>query len=341
MRTLVTGAAGFIGSTLVDRLLADGHSVVGLDDFSSGRGTNIDSAERHAEFEFVKADIVDADLVAPARRDPARGGVPPGRADLRQPLGGRPAVRRQRQRGRHRAAGRGRPQGRRAQDRAHLLGRLHLRHPAGLPDQRGRARRPGLAVCGGQGVPARSTSTCSATSTAWTARTSRRPMSTDRARTRTARPAWSRSSPRRCWRASRPRSSATGSDTRDYVFVDDVVDAFVKASGEAGGGQRFNVGTGVETSIGQLHTAIAKAAGAPDDRSSTRRGSVTSSGPAWISAAPSRCWAGAAGAPRRRRRRRPSILPAAQRSLGRPGAFCSATARASRAYRSSRSLNRM
>ena len=33
-----------------------------------------------------------------------------------------------------------------------------------------------------------------------------------------------------------------GSNTRDYVFVDDVVDAFVRASGEAGGGQRFNVG---------------------------------------------------------------------------------------------------
>ena len=39
-----------------------------------------------------------------------------------------------------------------------------------------------------------------------------------------------------------------GTNTRDYVFVDDVVDAFVKASGEAGGGQRFNIGTGIETS---------------------------------------------------------------------------------------------
>lgn len=63
MRTLVTGAAGFIGSTLVDRLLADGHSVVGLDDLSSGRAENLSSAENSKDFEFVKADIVDADLL--------------------------------------------------------------------------------------------------------------------------------------------------------------------------------------------------------------------------------------------------------------------------------------
>ena len=56
-----------------------------------------------------------------------------------------------------------------------------------------------------------------------------------------------------------------GSNTRDYVFVDDVVDAFVKASGAEGGGQRFNIGTGVETSDRQLHSAVAVAVGAPDD----------------------------------------------------------------------------
>jgi UDP-glucose 4-epimerase len=58
---------------------------------------------------------------------------------------------------------------------------------------------------------------------------------------------------------------ADGSKTRDYVFVDDVVDAFVKASGEVGGGQRFNVGTGIETSDRQLHSAVAAAVGGPDD----------------------------------------------------------------------------
>jgi len=49
------------------------------------------------------------------------------------------------------------------------------------------------------------------------------------------------------------------------VFVDDVVDAFVRAAGEAGSGQRFNAGTGIETSTRQLHTAVAAAAGAPDE----------------------------------------------------------------------------
>jgi UDP-glucose 4-epimerase len=53
MRALVTGAAGFIGSTLVDRLLADGHSVVGFDDLSSGRLVNLDGALAHGGFGLV------------------------------------------------------------------------------------------------------------------------------------------------------------------------------------------------------------------------------------------------------------------------------------------------
>ncbi|MET1040875.1 MAG: SDR family NAD(P)-dependent oxidoreductase, partial [Acidimicrobiales bacterium] len=46
MRALVTGGAGFIGSTLVDRLLADGHEVVVVDDLSSGADANLDAARQ-------------------------------------------------------------------------------------------------------------------------------------------------------------------------------------------------------------------------------------------------------------------------------------------------------
>ena len=45
MRALVTGGAGFIGSTLVDRLLAEGHEVAVVDDLSSGHPGNLVDAQ--------------------------------------------------------------------------------------------------------------------------------------------------------------------------------------------------------------------------------------------------------------------------------------------------------
>ncbi|GAA1277118.1 putative UDP-glucose 4-epimerase GalE1 [Planotetraspora silvatica] len=56
-----------------------------------------------------------------------------------------------------------------------------------------------------------------------------------------------------------------GSQTRDYVFVDDVVDGFARACGPEGNGRRFNLGTGVQTTDRRLHTLVAAAAGAPDE----------------------------------------------------------------------------
>ena len=51
-KSLVTGGAGFIGSHIVDRLLADGHEVVVLDDFSTGHRSNL--PENHAALTIVE-----------------------------------------------------------------------------------------------------------------------------------------------------------------------------------------------------------------------------------------------------------------------------------------------
>jgi nucleoside-diphosphate-sugar epimerase len=63
---LVTGGAGFIGSHVVDRLVADGEQVRVLDDLSSGREENLSGAR--ARIEFLKGDIRDRGLMAKACR---------------------------------------------------------------------------------------------------------------------------------------------------------------------------------------------------------------------------------------------------------------------------------
>jgi UDP-glucose 4-epimerase len=57
MRILVTGAAGFIGSHVCDLLLSRGHSVVGMDDLSTGRPSNLQAATGQTAFVFVRADV--------------------------------------------------------------------------------------------------------------------------------------------------------------------------------------------------------------------------------------------------------------------------------------------
>jgi len=57
MRVLITGAAGFLGSHLTDRFLADGHTVVGLDNFVTGHPDNIAHLIGHERFKFIRHDI--------------------------------------------------------------------------------------------------------------------------------------------------------------------------------------------------------------------------------------------------------------------------------------------
>jgi UDP-glucose 4-epimerase len=60
LRYLVTGCAGFIGSSLTERLLSDGHAVVGYDNFSTGQESFLQTARGYANFRLVRGDVLDS-----------------------------------------------------------------------------------------------------------------------------------------------------------------------------------------------------------------------------------------------------------------------------------------
>ncbi len=264
MRALVTGAAGFIGSTLVDRLLADGHTVVGLDNFATGRATNLEHLADNPEHAFVEADIVTSDL------DAILGEYKP---EVVFHLAAQIDVR-------HSVAN---PQ---FDASVNVIGTIRLAEAA----QRAGVRKVVHTSSGGSiyGVPPQyptpetvptdpfSPYAAGKVSGEIYLNTFRHLYDLDCSHIAPANVYGPRQDPHgeagvvaifaQALLEGRPtKVFGDGSNTRDYVFVDDVVDAFVKASGDAGGGQRFNVGTGVETSDRQLHTAVAAAVGGPDD----------------------------------------------------------------------------
>ena len=264
MRALVTGAAGFIGSTLVDRLLADGHVVLGLDNFSRGRATNLEHLVGNPDFTFVEADIVDADLHAIL--DEHRPEVVfhlAAQIDVRQSVTD--------------------PQ---FDASVNVVGTVRLAEAA----RRTGVRKVVHTSSGGSiyGTPTQfptpetvptdpeSPYAAGKVSGEIYLNTFRHLYGLDCSHIAPANVYGPRQDPHgeagvvaifsQALLSGKPtKVFGDGSNTRDYVFVGDVVDAFVKASGEAGGGQRFNIGTGVETSDRQLHSVVAAAAGGPDD----------------------------------------------------------------------------
>ncbi|WP_025089345.1 NAD-dependent epimerase/dehydratase family protein [Mycobacteroides abscessus] len=264
MRAMVTGAAGFIGSTLVDRLLADGHEVTGLDNLATGKVANLEAAEANAKFAFVKDDIVQADLDAVvAEYSPEVIFHLAAQIDVRHSVADPQFDSSVNVVGTVRLAEAARKAGVRKIVHTSSGGSIY-----GTPEQ----------IPTSETVPTDPHSPYAAGKVAGEIylNTFRHLYGLECSHIAPANVYGPRQDPhgeagvvaifaQALLSGRSTKVFGDGGNTRDYVFVDDVVEAFVRASGPDGGGQRFNVGTGVETSDRQLHSLVAAAAGAPDD----------------------------------------------------------------------------
>jgi UDP-glucose 4-epimerase len=263
VRTLVTGGAGFIGSNLVDRLLAEGHEVDVVDDFSTGSLANLSEARKSGDRALH---IHHLDITAPAvvelmaRRRPQLVFHLAAQADVRVSVA-RPA---------HDA-------------NVNIIGSLHVLEGA----RQAGAERVVFAASGGtlygdpspDDLPVRESHPQQPLSPYGVSKKSvidylgayRELHALEFCALALANVYGPRQDPhgeagvvaifaKRLLRGEEVTVYGDGEQTRDFVFVDDVVDAFVRAS-TRGGGLVCNVGTGTETSVNLLLATMAEVAG--------------------------------------------------------------------------------
>jgi UDP-glucose 4-epimerase len=261
MRVLVTGGAGFIGSNLVDRLLADGHEVAVVDDLSSGDRRNLAAAAGHAELHEMS--VVDPALTGVVER---------WRPEVVCHLAAQISVRKSVADPMHDA-------------KVNVEGTVNVLEAARRAGTRKVVFASSVAVYGrpevipvpaGAATDPRSPYAASKLSGETYLATYQALYGLEYTTLVLSNVYGPRQSPEGeagvvaiftdALLAGRPTVVyGDGRQTRDYIFVEDVVDGFVRACGERGNGQRFNLGTGVQTTDRELHSMVAAAAGAPDE----------------------------------------------------------------------------